>query len=152
MFSVRVSERGSVPKAYRVMCSTTFPDALVLMHAFSHDAPRTNTPLPQRDVSFGRARLSDVALDRQERDSSEAMRAPQVRVSENVFTQLGFGDGEGEALIHKATLVANLRGVIRRRAPAHDNRVMRAVTDGDLDSVSIDALAGLAASLSRMEA
>lgn len=151
-FSVRVGERGSVPKVYRVMCSTTFPDVLVLVHAFSHDAPRGISALPQRDISFGRARLSDVTLDRQERRAPGDMRAPQVAASENVFRQLGFSDAGAEGLLRKATLVADVRGMMRRRSPVQDGLVLRSITDGDLDALSLDTLASLSASLTRKEA
>jgi len=120
------------------------PDALVVIHALVRASVRGVAGIPQKDVGFARARLLDVALDRQERRDGEATRALRRIAPENVFLQLGFENDEAVDLMLRAELIADLRYTLRRRAEdGHSNASVRAIVGGDIGAVSVETLTGI---------
>lgn len=143
-FTVRDSANRAAPKFYRIVSATSMPDAFVVIHALVRAYVRGVAGIPQKDVGFSRARLLDVALDRQERGSVEGTRVRRQIAVENVFLQLGFETHEAVDLMLRAELIAELRHTLRRRAEdGHSNGSTRAIVDGDIGSVSVEALTGI---------
>jgi phage-related protein len=138
--AARLTPRGSLPEVYRIFIATSLPEAVVIVHASMRHAVRGKPWAPPADVSSVRARVLDVALDMQERRTVETVRAPRRPMTDNVFLQLGFPDGEADALARRADLIAELRRVLRRRGNDDADVVTRAVFDGDMDAVTIEPL------------
>lgn len=135
-FAVPVRTRDAVAQIYRVVAATHFPDVFTVVHAANRELIRGRPPLPQRGLEFIRARLLDVALDRQDRRPSELARAPIHAGEQNVFATLGFCGAEADELLERAGLIAELRHALQRRAPdGHVSAVSRAVIESDIDAV-----------------
>jgi phage-related protein len=143
--ALRSGGRTSLPTFYRIVSTTTLPDAFVVVHSVVRKAARGASRVLPRDIGFARARLLDVGLDRQERRSVEAGRVRQLAAEPNLFIQLGFPAQEAEDLMLRAELIVELRHALRRRADnGHADSATRAIVDGDIDALSVELLSDMA--------
>lgn len=131
----------SRPWVYQLFATTALPGTLVIVHASDRVWFRGKATLRKEDAAFVRARSADIAVDQAEHRADGEARARLVPVPDNPFVQLEFAARDAGELLDRARLIADLRRVLKRRGDAMDeDRVTRAIRDGDVDAVSADVL------------
>lgn len=140
--SVRRESRAATPTLdYRVVCVPVGLDQLICIHAFAR--MRGKPPhIADKDAAFTRARLKEIALDREERRPLASRRAETVDSSDGVFLALGFHDGEARDLEHRGNLIARARQQLKRQGRiCLTHHETRALLDGRIDELSAERLA-----------
>lgn len=151
VFSLRLRSDGRSPAPspldYHVVCASAAPDLFACVHAFSRSLTRGTVAVSQKHVAFARARLKEIALDREEQRESAVCRAELLESAEGVFCALGFPADEALSLERRAKLIAEARHLVKRQGESCLSHIeARALLEGRIDEISTERLSAVLAS------
>ena len=134
------------PMEYHIVCAPMALDMLLCIHAFSRTRGRP-TPISDKHVTFTRARMKEVALDREEQRPLASQRASLLDLSHGLFAALGFGESEARELEHRARLIAHARYRLKRQdGHCLTQLETRALLEGRTEELSTERLSAMLAS------
>lgn len=151
VFSLRLRSEGRSsavsPLDYNVVCVSAALDLFACVHAFSRSLTSGTVAISQKHVTYARARLKEIALDREEQRESAACRAELLESAEGIFCALGFAADEAQELERRARLLAGARHLVKRQGESFLSHIeTRALLEGRIDEISTERLSAVLAS------